>query len=68
MRGLPMREVLTTALDALGLLLLAAGVAAFTFRWLGLGCLAVAGMIVLAGSAVAAMLGQPKPKRGGDHR
>lgn len=57
-----MREHLTTALDALGLLLVAAGVAALTYRWIGWTCLAVAGVIVLAGSVFAA--GQGQPKRG----
>lgn len=52
-----MRGHLTTALDALGLLLLAAGVAAFTYRWIGLTCLAVAGVIILGGSALAAKSG-----------
>ena len=55
-----MREVLTTVLDALGLLLVAAGAAALTVPWLGLGCLLVAGVVVLAGSGVAAWLGRPK--------
>lgn len=49
-----MRHHLTTILDAVGLLLVAAGVAALTYRWIGLSCLAVAGVIVLAGSAFAA--------------
>ena len=57
-----MREHLTTALDALGLLLVAAGMAALTYRWIGWTCLAVAGVIVLAGSVFAA--GQGQPKRG----
>jgi hypothetical protein len=55
-----MREHLTTALDALGLLLVAFGVAALTYRWIGWACLAVAGGIVLAGSLTAATLMQPK--------
>lgn len=57
-----MREHLTTALDALGLLLVASGLAALTYRWIGWACLAVAGVIVLAGSVFAA--GQGQPKRG----
>jgi len=48
-----MREVLTTALDALGLLLLAAGVAALMYQWIGWAALGVAGVVVLVGSAVA---------------
>jgi hypothetical protein len=57
-----MRENLTTALDALGLLLIAAGFAALTYRWIGWTCLAVAGVVILAGSALAA--GPRSPKRG----
>jgi hypothetical protein len=57
-----MREYLTTALDALGLLLIAAGLAALAYRWIGWSCLAVAGVIILAGSVYAA--GQGRPKRG----
>lgn len=49
-----MREVLTTALDALGLLLFAAGLGALTYQWIGWTCLAVTGVVVLAGSALAA--------------
>lgn len=59
-----MREVLTTALDALGLLLVAAGLAALTYQWIGWACLAVAGVIVLGGSLFAA--GQSVPKKRGD--
>jgi hypothetical protein len=57
-----MRTILTTLLDALGLLLLAAGLAALTYQWIGWTCLAVAGVVVLAGSVFAA--GQGQPKRG----
>jgi len=49
-----MRGYLTTALDVLGLLLFSAGMAALTYRWIGWTCLAVAGVLVLAGSALAA--------------
>lgn len=49
-----MREHLTTALDALGLLLVAAGLGALVYQWIGWTCLAVAGMVVLAGSWLAA--------------
>ena len=55
-----MREHLTTALDALGLLLVAAGLSALAYRWIGWACLAVAGVVVLAGSLTAATLAQPK--------
>lgn len=48
-----MREVLTTALDALGLLLVAAGAGALTYRWVGWAALGVAGVVVLVGSAFA---------------
>lgn len=54
-----MRGYLTTALDVLGLLLFAAGMAALTYRWIGWTCLAVAGVLVLSGSALAA-----RPKSG----
>jgi hypothetical protein len=54
-----MREHLTTLLDAVGLLLFAAGMAALTYRWIGWTCLAVAGVLVIGGSALAA-----RPKRG----
>ncbi len=57
-----MREHLTTALDALGLLLISAGLAALTYRWIGWACLAVAGGIVLGGSLLAAR----EPKRQGE--
>lgn len=57
-----MRSVLTSILDALGLLLVAAGLAAFTYQWIGWACLAVAGAVVLGGSMLAA--GQGQPKRG----
>lgn len=55
-----MREHLTTILDALGLLLIAAGLAALTYRWIGWACLAVAGVVILAGSLAAATLSEPK--------
>jgi hypothetical protein len=54
-----MREVLTTALDALGLLLLAAGFAALTYQWIGWAALGVAGVVVLVGSAVANWQSRP---------
>ena len=42
--------LITTLLDVLGLLLLAAGAAAAVFPWLGWAALAVAGVVLLAGS------------------
>jgi hypothetical protein len=57
-----MRDTLTTFLDTLGLLLVAAGLGALMFQWIGWTCLAVSGVVVLAGSAFAA--GQGRPKRG----
>lgn len=55
-----MRAILTTLLDALALLLIAAGVGGGLYRWIGLWSLAVAGVVILGGSAVAAALGSPK--------
>ena len=57
-----MRERMTTALDAAGLLLVAAGVGAGTYRWLGLAALAVSGAVVLLGSALAS---RPPRRKGG---
>lgn len=59
-----MREVLTTALDSLGLLLIAAGLSALTYRWIGLACLAVAGVVILVGSSLASWQGRPVKKPG----
>ena len=50
-----MSAILTTLLDALALLLIAAGLAALTFRWIGWACLTVAGVIILGGSAFASL-------------
>ena len=50
-----MRDAVMTFLDALGLVLVAAGLAAGSFRWLGWGCVAVAGVVVLSGSVFASM-------------
>lgn len=55
-----MRAVLTTLLDALALLLIAAGLAALSYRWIGWSCLAVAGVVILLGSALAARPARPK--------
>ncbi|MFB7473990.1 hypothetical protein [Kitasatospora sp. NPDC056184] len=49
-----MRTIVTTLLDVLGLLLLAAGAAAAAWLLVGWACLAVAGAVVLAGSWLAA--------------
>jgi hypothetical protein len=59
-------ELVTTLLDVLGLLLVAAGVCALVFPWLGWGGLAVAGAVVLAGSWVGARLSTPKAPAGVD--
>ena len=62
-----MREVLTSALDALGLLLVAAGLAALVYVWIGWACLAVAGFVVIGGSALSAWLSTPaQPAKTGD--
>lgn len=53
-----MRERVTTFLDVLGLLLIAFGVAAFLYPWLSLGAVAAAGVVVLAGSILAARRGE----------
>jgi len=58
-----MREVLTTALDALGLLLLAAGVGALTYQWISWAALGVAGVVVLVGSAVSSWQSRPGDKK-----
>ena len=57
-----MRERITTALDTAGLLLVAAGAGAGAYRWLGWAALAVSGVVVLAGSWLAAD-GGPKGSR-----
>lgn len=49
---------MTTLLDALGLLLVAAGLAAATVPWLGWAALAVAGVIILAASTLASWPGR----------
>lgn len=45
-----MREAMTTALDVLGLLLVAAGMAAFLWVWMGAAALAPAGFLILTAS------------------
>lgn len=57
-----MRERMTTALDAAGLLLVAAGAGAGVFQWLGWAALAVSGGVVLLGSALAS---RPPRRKGG---
>ena len=52
------RDLVTTVLDVVGLLLIAAGAAAGAAPWVGWGSLAVAGIVVLVGSAVAAWPGR----------
>lgn len=55
-----MVRIVTTFLDAIGVLLVAAGAGAATYRWMGWACLAVAGVVVLLGSALATWLNEPK--------
>jgi len=54
------RERMTTALDAAGLLLVAAGAGAGAYRFVGWAALAVTGVVVLAGSWLAARKGARK--------
>lgn len=49
-----MRTVVTTLLDAAGLLLLAAGAGAALWPWTAAGGLGTAGLVVLGGSWLAA--------------
>lgn len=53
-----MRERMTTALDTVGLLLVAAGAGAGVYRWLGWAAMAASGAVVLAGSWLAAGAGR----------
>jgi hypothetical protein len=53
--------MVTTLLDVLGLLLVAAGAAAAVWPWLGGASLAAAGVIVLAGSWLATIRARPEP-------
>lgn len=53
-----MREIVTTALDTLGLLLIAAGAGFAAARFIGFAALAVAGVVMLGGSALASRLGR----------
>lgn len=56
-----MKSFVTITLDAIGLLLIAAGFAAAVYPVLGLSCLAVAGGVILSGSWIA----QREPKHKG---
>ncbi|MGW3651891.1 hypothetical protein [Streptomyces sp. NPDC000878] len=58
-----MRELMTTALDIVGLLLVAAGSGAAAYQVMGWAALAVSGVVVLAGSGLAAR--QARQKGGG---
>jgi hypothetical protein len=49
---------MTTALDTIGLLLVAAGAGAGVYRWLGWAAMAASGAVVLAGSWLAAGAGR----------
>lgn len=60
-----MREVLTSLLDVLGLLLIAAGVAAWLSQWIGWAALSVAGVVVLGGSTVAVWQSRPSRRPAG---
>ncbi|MFI6270725.1 hypothetical protein [Micromonospora zamorensis] len=55
-----MRDLLTSLLDVLGVLLVAAGVAAALQPLIGWSCLAVAGALLLGASQVAARAGRPR--------
>jgi hypothetical protein len=50
-------ELVATGLEALAVLLLAAGAAALLFPALGWGCLCGAGVVVLVGSQIQAITG-----------
>jgi hypothetical protein len=58
-----MRELVTTLLDTLGLLLVAAGAGVGAGRVIGWSGLAVSGLVVLAGSALAARVVRPSGGR-----
>lgn len=57
--GLAVRDTMTTLLDVLGLLLVAAGLGALAYRAIGWPALAVAGVVVLAGSVFADWMARP---------
>lgn len=58
------RELLTDALDVLGLLLVAAGVTAAGYEFIGWAALGAGGVVVLAGSWVASRLTRPRQRKG----
>ncbi|MFF0469339.1 hypothetical protein ACFYPX_18145 [Micromonospora zamorensis] len=53
-----MRDLLTSLLDVLGVLLIAAGVAAALQPLIGWPCLAIAGALLLGASQIAARAGR----------
>lgn len=63
-----MRELVTTLLDVLGLLLVAAGACALAFPYLEWAALLVAGVVVLAGSWWADRRSRPEPAGGAGER
>lgn len=58
-----MRDLLTSLLDVLGLLLVAAGVGAAVFSLIGWAALAAAGVVVIGGSLLSSHLSTPKADR-----
>lgn len=59
------RDLVTDLLDLVALLLVAAGLAAAAYLLIGWACLAVAGLVVGAGSQVAHRLGRAPTPPGG---
>ncbi|GII89636.1 hypothetical protein Ssi03_76260 [Sphaerisporangium siamense] len=59
-----MRELVTTLLDVLGLLLVAAGACAALLPLIGWGALAGAGLVVLTGSWLAVRRSAPRAPAG----
>lgn len=55
--GARVRGLVTTALDVIGLALVAAGAAAAAYPVIGWACLVVAGVVLLAGSVFATWVG-----------
>ncbi|MEV7908235.1 hypothetical protein [Streptomyces anulatus] len=62
--GAAVRELVTTLLDVLGLLLVAAGAGAALLPLIGWGALAVSGVVVLAGSWWAVRAAPPAGRAG----
>lgn len=58
------RERVTDLLDVLGLLLVAAGVTAAAYRFIGWAALGAGGVVVLAGSWVASRPTRPRQRKG----